>query len=251
MLLSDSATQFRSSEFARFAKTWRFKHETSSPHYPRSNGQAEAAVKVAKAIMKKAKASGTDVYIALLDYRNTPHSATGLSPAEVMVNRKMRSCTLPQHQPARDVDVKAKETKDRHQRMVKATHDRRAKPLPQLHVGDRVWFTEFRGAREKWSRGSVVICNSNGRSYIVEAEAGGLFERNRVHIRPDKTEPQSNEDSDDDDDCFDCVDYKPRDNANNTRNEDLRDHTIKRRDVGYGFVPPLTTRSGRVIKPVK
>ena len=207
-------------------------------------------MKVAKAIMKKAKASGTDVYIALLDYRNTPHSATGLSPAEVMVNRKMRSCTLPQHQPARDVDVKAKETKDRHQRMVKATHDRRAKPLPQLHVGDRVWFTEFRGAREKWSRGSVVICNSNGRSYIVEAEAGGLFERNRVHIRPDKTEPQSNEDSDDDDDCFDCVDYKPRDNANNTRNEDLRDHT-KRRDAGYGFVPPLTTRSGRVIKPVK
>ena len=62
-LLSDNAPQFRFTEFTEliFTKAWGFKHETSSPHQPRSNGQAEAAVKVAKAIMKKAKAKGTGV----------------------------------------------------------------------------------------------------------------------------------------------------------------------------------------------
>ena len=67
-MLSDNAPQLHSTEFAEFTQVWRFKHETSSPHHPRSNGQAEAAVKVAKPIMKKAKASGTDVYIVLLDH---------------------------------------------------------------------------------------------------------------------------------------------------------------------------------------
>ena len=71
----------------------------SSPHHARENGQAEAAVKVAKAIIKKANTSGTDVHVALLDYRNTPHSLTGLPPVEVMMQRKIRAATLPQHQP--------------------------------------------------------------------------------------------------------------------------------------------------------
>ena len=60
-----------------------------------------------------------------------------------MVNRKIWSCTLPQHQPARDINIKAKKAKDKQQKRVKATDDKRAKPLPQLHVGDKVWFTEL------------------------------------------------------------------------------------------------------------
>ena len=164
------------------------------------------------------------MYIALLDYMNTPHSAAGLSPAEVMVNRKIRNCTLPQHQPARDLDIKTKEAKDKHQKRVKATHDKSAKPLPQLHVGDEMWFTEIRGMRKKWSRGSIITCNPNGRSYTVEAEGGGLFMRNRVHIRQDKTKADKPESDSDDDDHFDYVVYnKPRGNNNNNNNNPRND----------------------------
>ena len=41
-----------------FAKECGFKHTTSFPEYPRSNGAAERAVQTAKRILKKASADG-------------------------------------------------------------------------------------------------------------------------------------------------------------------------------------------------
>ena len=108
--------------------------------------------------------------------------------------------------------------------------------------------------REKWSRGSTVTCKPNGRSYTVEAEAGGVFVRNRVHIKQDKTKADKPESDSDDDDHFDYVVYnKPRrnNNNNNPRNDVQMDYTMTRKETGYGFVPPVATRSARVIKPVK
>ena len=51
---SDNGPQFSSREFAEFAKTFQFKHVTSSPHYPASNGQAERTVQTIKNLLKKA-----------------------------------------------------------------------------------------------------------------------------------------------------------------------------------------------------
>ena len=98
-LVTDNARHFTSKEFATFATNWRFEHKTSSPHYARSNGMAESAVKSAKNILKKAKESNTDVYQALLDHRNTPRMATGLSPAQVLYQHPIRTATLPHHSP--------------------------------------------------------------------------------------------------------------------------------------------------------
>ena len=64
-LATDNGPQFASKQFAEFAKKWRFDHRTSSPHYPRTNGQAEAAVKVAKSILRKVQHEKSDVYMAL------------------------------------------------------------------------------------------------------------------------------------------------------------------------------------------
>ena len=65
---SDNGPQFASKEYENFATQYGFKHTTSSPYHPQGNGRAEAAVKVAKATLKKS----TDFQIALLNYRNTP-----------------------------------------------------------------------------------------------------------------------------------------------------------------------------------
>lgn len=83
---SDCGTQFASG-FRNFAKDYDFKHITSSPKYSQSNGEAEAAVKTAKSILKKCK---NDVNLGLLAYRTIPLK-NGFSPAELMFSRKIRS----------------------------------------------------------------------------------------------------------------------------------------------------------------
>jgi len=49
----DNGPQFSSDAYARFADDYQFKHITSSPYYPRSNGEAERAVGTIKSLLKK------------------------------------------------------------------------------------------------------------------------------------------------------------------------------------------------------
>ena len=67
-----------------------FKHTTSSPYHPKGNGRAEAAVKVAESMLKKAD----DFHTALILYRNTPPQGQTYSPAQRMFLRRT-STTLP------------------------------------------------------------------------------------------------------------------------------------------------------------
>ena len=72
IVVSDNGPQFSCQEFFQFANEFNFRHQPSSPGNSQANGKAEAAVKTAKTVLKKAKASGMDVHLALLDLRNTP-----------------------------------------------------------------------------------------------------------------------------------------------------------------------------------
>ena len=90
-VVSDNGPQYTSSEFRRFATTWKFKHVTTSPHYPQANGMAESAVKTCKTIMKKALLSKSDPYVGLLDHHNTPTAATGMSPCQRLFGRRAKT----------------------------------------------------------------------------------------------------------------------------------------------------------------
>ena len=92
---SDNGLQFTSHQFTELTNEWNFDHNTSSPRNPRRNGQAEAAVKVAKGLFTHAKYSGQDPYLTLLAYRSTPIDAHLCSPAEMLYQRVIRT-TVPQ-----------------------------------------------------------------------------------------------------------------------------------------------------------
>ena len=64
-VISDNGTQFRSQEHEAFAKAWDFTHLTSSPYHSRSNGKAEAAVKIAKSLPHK---DDGDPFLAMLNW---------------------------------------------------------------------------------------------------------------------------------------------------------------------------------------
>ena len=82
---SDNGPQYTSLEYKDFAKTWGFEITTSSPHFPQANGAAERGVQTCKKILKQ-----TDPTLAMLNCRNTPHSATGISPASALMGRRLR-----------------------------------------------------------------------------------------------------------------------------------------------------------------
>ena len=79
-----------SSPFKDFAEKYGFDHVTSSPLYPQSNGLAEKGVQIAKRILKKAAENAEDPHLAILNYRASPLE-NGLSPAEMLMNRKLRT----------------------------------------------------------------------------------------------------------------------------------------------------------------
>ena len=52
ILWTDRGPQFMAHQFQSFAQQWGFKHLTSTPYYPQSNGKAEATVKSMKKIIR-------------------------------------------------------------------------------------------------------------------------------------------------------------------------------------------------------
>ena len=90
-LVSDNGPPFNSRDFSDFARSYEFKHTTSSPGYPQSNGKAENSVKTVKRLIKKALHAGSDPYLALLDWRNTPTEGVGSSPAQRLFGRRTKT----------------------------------------------------------------------------------------------------------------------------------------------------------------
>ena len=79
IVFSDNGPQFACDKFKEFTKSWQFTHLTSSPGHAQSNGKAENAVKTLKDLILKARKAGTDTYLAILDFRNTPTQHIGIS----------------------------------------------------------------------------------------------------------------------------------------------------------------------------
>lgn len=96
-LVSDNAMTFVSQEFEAFCAANGISHLTSPTYHPASNGQAESFVKIIKKGIKSSilsndsKPINLKIMKYLFDYRNSIHTTTGLSPAELVFGRKLRS----------------------------------------------------------------------------------------------------------------------------------------------------------------
>ena len=181
-LMTDNGPPFSSSEFARFSREFEFRHVTSSPRYPQSNGKAESAVKILKNLMMKAQADNRDIYLTLLDWRNTPTEGVGSSPAQRLFGRRTRTL-LPSNghllKPKLASGVQSKLV--RRQGKQVSLYNRGAKDLPPLETGDKV-FMEPKPGRSSWNP-AVVTESLGNRSYNVRTTTGAVYRRNRRHLR--------------------------------------------------------------------
>ena len=240
---SDNGTQYSSSEFARFSQYWGFEHDTSSPHHPSGNGEAERAVQTVKNLLKKEQ----DPFLALLNYRNTPLSS-GKSPAELMFGRPLRTRIPLFREQDKTGDAEFRQRDTVRKAKMKADFDRRhrAQPLPSLKPGQPVWLKT-----PKTEEGVVLPGDTkNKRSVPVQSSSGRRTRRNRAHLRvrkgqiPDPSLPK-------DTSSLPTL-GEPETVETNPHIPDLEE-TVNPEPSNASTVipaqPRTVTRSGRVVKP--
>lgn len=170
---SDNGPQFRG-EFGKFAKNYGFKHVTSSPYYPQSNGQAENAVKIAKKILLKSD----DINLGLLAYRTTPLE-NGFSPAEMMFSRQIKS-TVPVHPNElgtciHDGQIQLKELELKNKQKENYNKRHRTSNLSELKIGDAVWVVD------KKRYGTIIDYSERPNSFLIRIGEKD-YRRNRWHL---------------------------------------------------------------------
>ena len=94
-IVSDNGAQFISEEFQAFVRSNGIRHLTSAPYHPATNGLAERAVQTFKQALRSMHQSSKPVKEKLakflIAYRNTPHSTTSVSPAQLLLGRPLRT----------------------------------------------------------------------------------------------------------------------------------------------------------------
>ncbi len=185
VLISDNGPQYSAKEFEAFAKSYEFTHQTSSPYHPQGNGEAERAVKTVKKLLKSSK----DPHLALLSYRTTPLPWCNLSPAQLLMGRRIRSnlpistASLQPEWPDLQVfRIRDSSYKEKLEKQYDRRH--RARELPLLDEDTPVYIAS--GPNNNAIPGRVIE-HASDRSYLIETPIG-MSRRNRsyLNIRTDE-----------------------------------------------------------------
>ena len=142
IIVSDNASGFNSVELQEFFARNSVRHINTAPYHPASNGQAEIMVRKLKDALKLMKGGDIETKVNRIVFKDhiTPSTATGISPAELMFGRRLRSAltALRPQDAALARDARAPDRKTRF-----------------FKVGDKVLFRNF-GIGEHWRSGVVT-----------------------------------------------------------------------------------------------
>ncbi|XP_022810492.1 uncharacterized protein LOC111347518 [Stylophora pistillata] len=183
--MSDNDPPFHSHDFQQFATNYDTEHLASSPHYPQRNGKVENTIKTAKSLLKKSKAARSHIYLALLEWKNTPSEGLQSSPAQRVFGRRTRTLIPTTSQLLKPKIVE--EVLDklfRRKHLQEKYYNIRAKELPPLNSGEAVPVKPT-DKSDQWYKARVEK-QVDVRSYDVRTEDGRLFRRNRRQLRSSK-----------------------------------------------------------------
>ena len=190
VLVSDREPIYKSQETQDFCNYYGIFKDFSSSRWAQSNGQVERTIQSVKNMIKKCKSDNYDLTLALLDFHNTPLPQINLSPAKLLMGRKLRTrlpCTEDSLITESDLfnrtklvnrQVKAEENYNKNVDM--RQNENSFKP------GDPVVFRDNLGDR-LWKQAKVIKVSRNPRSYYIENMRGRVLNRNIKMLLPDRT----------------------------------------------------------------
>ena len=181
-IVSDNGPQFCSEDFTQFLKNNGVKHTRVPPYHPASNGAAERTVQIVKRALvkqmldqnpkKRQLSLSHKLANFLITYRNTPHTTTGQTPAELFLKRKPKTrFTLLKPNLAKTVEEKQEKQKE--------NHDRGRVKERCVEVNQKV---KVKNQHQKWVKWSVgrVVRKCGPRTYMVKMFGSGKVKK--VHI---------------------------------------------------------------------
>ncbi|RXN15281.1 gypsy-18 is [Labeo rohita] len=153
-LVSDNGPPFTSREFEEFLRKNGVRHVLSPPYHPATNGQAERVVQIFKKAWERLRSQSVAPHMRLarflLTYRNTPHTVTERTPAELFLKRQPRICLTLVKPDTSAVVVK-------HQEQQKRAHDTPSRKLRSFEVGQKVIVRNSRYPKCAWTPGVVLF----------------------------------------------------------------------------------------------
>ena len=174
--------------------------------------------------------------LALLEHRNTPITGMSYSPAQLLMNRRLRGClpmTTKSLQPS--VPTLAKRQLQKSQKKQKYYYDGHTKSLPPLEPDDVVCYQ----TSTHWEPAVIIQKHSAPRSYDLITTSGRTIRRNRRHLKPTQEIRPA---------VIPPIDDDISESSSSPLQSSRPDSTLSNTNINQQ-VTERRTRSGRLVKP--
>ena len=191
---SDNGPPFASMEFDGFLEYLGIEHKKGVPYWLQSNGEVERCNETVLKIVRIARLEGRDWRRALEDflfqYRVTPHTVTGISPAKLLMGRELRD-KLPK------VEIRGTMTEPQWQQLLKERDARaklrqkeyadktRAAKFSDIQEGDQILLRQTRENKlsTNYEPDPYTVIQKDGNAVILEDANGNNKMRNVAHMK--------------------------------------------------------------------
>ena len=186
---TDNGPQFVSDHFKRYMQENGMVHHRVTPLWPQANGEVERQnrsilkrLRIAQAEKRNWKA---ELQSYLIMYRTTPHTVTGISPSELLFNRKIRTKlpTLTDF-PVDDLEICDRDSERKEKGKMYADKIRNARDS-DLEVGDVVLMKQEKENKlsTPFSPSPYKVTGRLGNQVSVESYDGVNYDRNVTHVK--------------------------------------------------------------------
>ncbi|XP_033758102.1 uncharacterized protein K02A2.6-like [Pecten maximus] len=192
-ITSDNGPQFKSEMFKQYVCNNGIEHRRVTPLHPAANGEVErqkrSLLKRIKIAHAESKNWRHELRTYLLAYRSTPHKVTGVSPAELMFGRKLRT-KLPQIEEMGrntvDESVRDRDTEMKYKNKLYVDRKRGARES-DLAIGDEVLLkqnTRQNKLSTPFHNTPFKLVEKRGNSCVVESQGtGARYKRNSTFVK--------------------------------------------------------------------